>query len=144
MKRAATIYTMAVLSASCSSTGYDASPRLFYDCDDSVVRGTLTNTREGPTQNAPGDFLGHGWFFADVQLSERWVGSRTPDAFKVKYWGHSGLREDQHFVFVLSGVDGDGNYVISRWAPASPRPPLRNRCGGSPLRVGSRPLPRGG
>jgi hypothetical protein len=131
MIRIATIWIAGFLLTGCASNGQVEPERtlLSYSCGDSVVRGSLAKTVYGPTEPIEGDILGHGWFFADLNVQQHLTGSPVGDHLRVKYFGHAGLREDRDFIFILTPIEGEDDFLVRRSSLASYRPRLKNQCG---------------
>lgn len=131
MIRIAIICITGLILTGCASNGW-SEPKaaiLSYSWGDSVVLGSLANTVDGPTELLEGDFLGHGWFFADLYVQRHLTGAPTGDKLRIKYFGHAGLREDRDFIFVVAPIKGEGDFLIRRSSLISSRPKLQNQCG---------------
>ena len=130
MIRIAIICIVGLILTGCASSGW-GEPKaalLSYSCGDSVVLGSLANTIDGPTEPLEGDFLGHGWFFADLYVQQHLTGAPIGDQYRVKYFGHAGLREDRDFIFVVAPIEGVDDFLIRRSSLVSSRPKLQDQC----------------
>ncbi|MBI5940966.1 MAG: hypothetical protein HY859_11120 [Caulobacterales bacterium] len=125
-----TIVTLSLLSTACTTDAAIGSdqPRLAFACGDIVVEGKLKNLGAGKTERIEGDVLGHGWFSAEIRIRRHLAGPMVGPRLQVRYFGHTWMREDRDFVFVVA-LSGDGKgYIINRAALASTHPRLKDEC----------------
>lgn len=104
------------------------SRQLPYRCDDVVVVGRLVNDGVEPGAYDPDDLIGHGWFAATVKVRTTVHGARQPSHLPIRYFGHTYLREDADFMFVLEKHD-DGPMQLATAQLMRYRPILAEPCG---------------
>jgi hypothetical protein len=107
--------------------GSPAHPELIsYGCIDVVVIGTLDNL-DYQTVDLPDDILGHGWMTANLDVHRQVKGSKANATLPIKYFGHTYLREDKKFMFVLRPAS-DGTFRIMAAHLIETRPKLAEPC----------------
>lgn len=98
---------------------------LSYRCDDVVVIGRLQNLSY-THEEIEDEKIGHGWMMA--HLTVRKVVRRTPgkSVLRVRYFGHTYMRQDRDFMFVLRPAEE--GFTIANARLMSGRPRLSPQC----------------
>ena len=118
-----------LLSAACATTDdLDSEDRaLSFDCGDSVVIGSLENNRDYQHVEIEDDILGHGWMTGALAVQRTVAGYKLEGRVPVRYFGHTYLRGDRTFMFVLTPKD-DGVYHLRDQRLMSDRPRPTSEC----------------
>lgn len=80
---------------------------------DVVVIGRLENLNSEFVHD-PDDLLGHGWFSGNLHVSRIESGELPSRVVRVRYFGHTWLRDDVTFRFHLRADEGGGYLICSR------------------------------
>ena len=122
------LLAMGALVAGCASTETAslADRTLQYGCNDLVVIGRLKNEGDYSPLEAKGDILGHGVMTATISVHRVVRGAHVPSRLPVSYAGHTFLRDDRDFMFVLER--NRAVYTISTAQLMTARPLLATHC----------------
>ncbi|MEQ1538308.1 MAG: hypothetical protein ABL928_05235 [Sphingorhabdus sp.] len=121
--------TIALLCAvSIAGETVNANPNVVtYNCSDVVLTGKLTNWRDYEHFDIPDDILGHGWMTATLRVSKILKGQNADSKITVRYFGHTYLRDNTKFLFVLKPLS-DGRYRIISQRMTKQKPKLADTC----------------
>ena len=111
----AAAYGTVVLGLSACGSIVDRGPEVgaAISSQDLIVVGRLAHQSAEPPDLDSGDLLGHGWFFADFIVRKIEVGDIPKGTVRVRYFGHTYLRDDVNFRFHLRPT-GEGDYFVCR------------------------------
>jgi hypothetical protein len=124
---AAFIISLACTSCATIDDTAEEDRTLTFDCNDIVVIGRLNNNRDYEHVEIDGDILGHGWMTGAISVHRPVAGPAVEKKVPVRYFGHTYLREDRTFMFVLSPTD-DGIYHLSDQRLMSDQPRPTSEC----------------
>ena len=75
---------------------------LEFNCQETVVIGKLTNEETYERVPIENDLIGHGWMEATLHVRRTVHGAKISGDVPIRYFGHTYIREDRSFMFVLS------------------------------------------
>jgi hypothetical protein len=85
---------------------------------DVIAVGRLKKQNSDLVEPDPEDMIGHGWFTATFHVAHTESGRLPAKVVRVRYFGHTFLREDIKFRFHLR-PSGSGDYFICKRSDAS-------------------------
>lgn len=123
------VLAICFVNTSCSTTDEVANggSTLSFGCQDTVLVGRLKNNRDYQHVEIEDDILGHGWMTGTVRVHRIVTGAKLADSVPVRYFGHTYLREDRSFMFVLT-PKADGVYQVSDQRLMSDKPRPISEC----------------
>lgn len=104
----------ALIVFGCTSVAdWGPPPNFSIPSNDVIAIGKLENLESESGQFDPDDLLGHGWFSANLHVSRVEAGKLPTRVIRVRYFGHTWLREDTEFRFRLRPTES-GSYTICK------------------------------